>query len=94
VALGTFDAIVAYFVFVTVAFLALTVIGLFRLRRTSPSAAYTTPLYPLTPVLFLASVALVLVLLAGGRPREAALGVSVVGLGVPVYRLLQRRETT
>jgi APA family basic amino acid/polyamine antiporter len=94
VALGTFDAIVAYFVFVTVAFLALTVIGLFRLRRTSPSAAYTTPLYPLPPVLFLASVALVLVLLAGGRPREAVLGVAVVALGVPVYRLLQRREAT
>jgi APA family basic amino acid/polyamine antiporter len=92
VALGTFDAIVAYFVFVTVAFLALTVIGLFRLRRTSPPPAYSTPLYPVTPVLFLASVALVLVLLAGGRPREAALGVGVVALGVPVYALLRRRR--
>ncbi len=92
VSLGTFDAIVAYFVFVTVAFLALTVLGLFRLRRRSPSAAYTTPLYPLTPVLFLASVVLVLVLLALGRPREAALGLAVVALGVPVYLFLSRRE--
>ncbi len=92
VALGTFDAIVAYFVFVTVAFLALTVAGLFRLRRTSPAATYATPLYPLTPILFLASVALVLALLAVGRPGEAALGVGVVALGVPVYRLLPRAQ--
>ncbi|MGE5125185.1 MAG: APC family permease [Betaproteobacteria bacterium] len=92
VALGTFDAIVAYFVFVTVAFLALTVAGLFRLRRTSPAAPYATPLYPLTPILFLASVALVLALLAAGRPREAALGVGIVALGLPAYRLLTRGQ--
>jgi APA family basic amino acid/polyamine antiporter len=91
VALGTFDAIVAYFVFVTVAFLALTVAGLFRVRRSSPPPAYSTPLFPLTPALFLASVGLVLVLLAGGRPREAALGVGVVALGLPAYALLRRR---
>jgi APA family basic amino acid/polyamine antiporter len=33
VAMGSFDAIVAYFIFVTVAFIGLTVVGLFRLRR-------------------------------------------------------------
>ena len=33
VALGSFDAIVAYFIFVTVVFIGLTVVGLFRLRR-------------------------------------------------------------
>jgi basic amino acid/polyamine antiporter, APA family len=92
VALGSFDAIVAYFVFVTVAFLALTVAGLFVLRRRSPSSPYATPLYPLTPVLYVASVVLVLVLLALGRPREAALGVAVVALGVPVYLVFARRQ--
>jgi APA family basic amino acid/polyamine antiporter len=91
VALGTFDAIVAYFVFVTVAFLGLTVIGLFRLRRRGPGAAYETPFYPVTPILFLTTITVVLVLLAGGRPREAALGVAVVALGVPAYTLLRRR---
>jgi APA family basic amino acid/polyamine antiporter len=92
VGLGTFDAIVAYFVFVTVAFLALTVLGLFRVRRQARSQGYEAPLYPLTPVLFLASVSLVLVLLAGGRPHEALLGVAVVASGVPVYLLLHRTQ--
>ncbi len=37
VALGSFDAIVAYFIFVTVAFIGLTVVGLFKLRRREDS---------------------------------------------------------
>jgi APA family basic amino acid/polyamine antiporter len=40
VALGSFDTIVAYFIFVTVAFIGLTVVGVFRLRRRD--AATTT----------------------------------------------------
>ena len=39
VAIGTFDAIVAYFVFVTVAFLGLIVVGLMRLRRAAGEPA-------------------------------------------------------
>jgi APA family basic amino acid/polyamine antiporter len=95
VALGTFDAIVAYFIFATVAFLGLTVVGLFRLRRrsvTEASPGYTTPFYPLTPLLFLMSIALVLVLLGAGRPREAALGTAVVALGLPAYALFRRKK--
>jgi APA family basic amino acid/polyamine antiporter len=93
VAVGTFDAIVAYFIFATVAFLGLTVAGLIRLRRRSASDGYTTPLYPATPILFLISVVLVLVLLGGGRPKEAALGTAVVALGIPVYWILRRTRS-
>jgi len=89
VALGTFDAIVAYFVFVTVAFLGLTVVGLVRLKRRLPAVPYVTPFYPVPPVLFLVSITLVLVLLAAGRPKEAALGIAVVAAGVPAYSLLR-----
>ena len=92
VALGTFEMIVAYFIFITVVFLGLTVAGLFRLRRRSPPAGYATPLYPVTPVLFLVSIALVLVLLGAGRPLEAALGVAVVALGLPAYVLFRKKR--
>jgi APA family basic amino acid/polyamine antiporter len=85
-ALGTFGQIVAYFFFVTVAFVALTVAGLYRLP--GPRAEeYRVPGYPWTPAGFLALMGAVLVLLAAGSPREAATGVLVVALGVPVYRL-------
>jgi APA family basic amino acid/polyamine antiporter len=87
VVLGSFETIVAYFVFVTVAFLALTVLGLYRLPRPGPGA-YAVPGWPLTPLAFVAMLLVTLALLAAGNPRQAALGVLVVASGVPVYRLL------
>lgn len=92
VALGRFDQIIGYFVFVTVLFVGLTVGGLFRIRRRVPAASYSTWGYPVTPVLFLVLVALLLFLLAANNPVRAALGVGIVALGIPVY-LLFFRET-
>jgi basic amino acid/polyamine antiporter, APA family len=94
VALGTFNQIIAYFVFVTVLFVGLTVAGLFRLRRRAPDASYRTWGYPFTPVLFLVLVALLLFLLGGHNPLQAALGVGIVALGAPVYFFLYRRSLT
>jgi basic amino acid/polyamine antiporter, APA family len=94
---GSFNQIVAYFIFVTVLFLALTVAGLFVVRRRAASATvplYRTPGYPVTPILFLALVAVLLLLLAGHNPRQAALGLAIVGLGLPVYYLGFRRSLT
>jgi APA family basic amino acid/polyamine antiporter len=85
VALGTFEAIVAYFVFVTVAFLALTVAGLYRLPPPEPT--HRVPGWPVTPLAFLAMLLVTLALLGAGSPLQAALGVAVVAAGVPVYRL-------
>jgi APA family basic amino acid/polyamine antiporter len=86
VVVGSFDTIVAYFVFVTVAFLALAVAGLYRLPPPE-LAAHRVPGWPWTPLVFLAMLLVTLVLLAAGNPRQAALGVAVVAAGVPVYRL-------
>jgi APA family basic amino acid/polyamine antiporter len=91
VALGTFNQIVAYYVFVTVLFVAITVAGLFRIRRRSPDDSYRTWGYPFTPVLFLVLAAVVLFLVAGRSPLQAALGVGIVALGAPVYFFLLRR---
>ena len=92
VLLGGFSDIVAYFVFVTVAFLALSVAGLFRLRRRGPPSPYLTPAFPLPAIAFLAMVSVILVLLAIGNPVQAGLGVAVTALGVPVYRWLDARR--
>jgi basic amino acid/polyamine antiporter, APA family len=93
VAIGTFDAIIAYFFFVTVVFIALTVAALFVLRRKRGSTeTYRTPGYPATPLFFLALVTVLLFLLASNNPKQAFLGVGVVILGVPVYHLLFRKK--
>jgi len=94
VALGTFNQIIAYFVFVTVLFVGLTVAGLFRIRRRSPASVYRTWGYPVTPALFLVLVVVLLVLLAGHNPLQAGLGVAIVALGAPVYVFLFRRPLT
>lgn len=94
VLLGTFQQILNYFIFVTVVFLGLTVAGLVGLRRREGIERYRIPGYPLTPFLFLTLVIVLLVLLGGHDPKQAALGVGVVALGVPVYLFAFRRKLT
>jgi basic amino acid/polyamine antiporter, APA family len=92
VALGTFNEIIAYFIFVTVAFIALTIVAVFVLRRRAGRAVYRMPGYPLVPIVFLILVGGLLVLLALGNPLQAFLGVAVVAAGLPVYQLLFRKR--
>jgi len=95
VALGTFQQIVSYFVFITVLFVGLTVAALFPLRRRAGAdGGYRTPGYPLTPLLFLILVVVMLTLLAGHNPLQAALGAGIVGLGAPAYFFTVRRRPT
>ena len=94
VLLGTFNQILSYFIFITVLFVGLTVAGLFRLRRgAGPDLPYRTPGYPVTPVIFLVLVAVMLFLLAGHNPLQAALGAGVVALGIPVYWFVRRTRS-
>jgi APA family basic amino acid/polyamine antiporter len=94
VSVSTFQQIIAYFIFVAVVFLGLTVAGVFvlRKRRQGSGPAILTPGYPFTPLAFLALVLLLLVLLAARRPRETLLGMAVVVAGLPVYRAFRRRS--
>ncbi|HEX7176436.1 MAG TPA: amino acid permease [Pyrinomonadaceae bacterium] len=92
VVLGNFEQIVSYFIFVVVVFIALTVAALFVLRRERPAAGgYSTPGYPVTPVIFLLLIVLLLLLLGGNNPKQAFLGVAVVAAGLPFYWLVFRR---
>ncbi len=91
VALGTFRQIVAYFVFVAVVFLGVTVAGVIRLHhRAADGAMPVVPGYPYTPGIFLGFVVLLLMLLAGHNPLQAFYGVAIVAGGIPVFRLVRR----
>lgn len=89
---GTFDEIISYFLFAVVLFVTLTVAGLFVLRREGSPADYMTPLYPLTPLVYLVLSVGLLFLLAAAGPRQALAGLAVVALGLPVYYLVFRRR--
>jgi len=90
---SSFQQIIAYFIFVAVAFLGMTVAGLFILRRgrRGDATAILTPGYPITPLAFLILVTLLLIAVAAHSPRETTLGILVVLAGVPAYALFRRR---
>jgi APA family basic amino acid/polyamine antiporter len=90
VAVGTFDTIVAFFVFITVVFIAATVASVFVLRHREPDLH--VPLHPWPAVVFLALVAALLLLIAASNPVQALLGVVIVGAAVPVYRMIHARR--
>jgi len=89
-AVGSFQAIVSYFVFATMAVLALTVAGLYRLPP-PPPGRYRVPGWPVTPLVFLVLLLVTMALVASGSPRQALLGSLVVAAGIPVYWLRQAR---
>jgi basic amino acid/polyamine antiporter, APA family len=84
---GTFDQIVAYFMFPVIFFLGLAAAALFRLRSKAPETkdVVLTPGYPFTTIAFLALIAAMLLLLAIHNPRESILGSIIVSAGWPVY---------
>jgi basic amino acid/polyamine antiporter, APA family len=92
---GTFTNVIAYFVFITVLFIGLTVAGVYVLhaRDDGHRPAFMVPGYPVTPLIFLALVVLLLVLLVLNNPRQALAGAAVVLLGVPVYLVMIARRS-
>jgi APA family basic amino acid/polyamine antiporter len=94
VLLGTFQQVLSYFIFITVVFIALTVVGLIVLRRREGALPFPIAAYPLPPMLFLILVVVLLFLLAAHDPLQAALGVAIVLLGIPLYFLVFRSRIT
>ncbi|AMY08890.1 Serine/threonine exchanger SteT [Luteitalea pratensis] len=92
VAIGTFDTIVAFFVFITVVFIAATVASVLVLRRRESD--FQVPMHPWSAVVFLALVVVLLLLIGASNPMQALLGVVVVAAAVPVYRMIHARRLT
>lgn len=92
---GTYGELLDYVIFAVLVFYALTIGGLFILRRKCPDAArpYRAVGYPWLPALYLASASLIaLVLLVAEKTRANAWpGLLIVLAGIPVYLLWQRR---
>ena len=90
---GSYDRLLTYVTFASLAFNALTVVGLVVLRRRAPSMPrpYRTWGYPVTPALYLLGAGFFLVYIFKGDPFDSLIGVGLVVLGLPAYRWLRRR---
>jgi APA family basic amino acid/polyamine antiporter len=91
---GSYSALLTYVTFASLAFNALTVAGLFVLRKKQPGVErpYKTWGYPLTPALFLVGALFFILYIFIGAKREALIGIGLVALGLPVYAWFKRNK--
>jgi APA family basic amino acid/polyamine antiporter len=92
-AIGSFEQLLTFVVFIGWIFYALAAASVFVYRRREPNAvrAYRVPGYPLTPLIFIgAAVGLVANTIAT-QPLRAGMGLGMVLLGVPAYLFWRRR---
>ncbi|MCI0657314.1 MAG: amino acid permease [Acidobacteria bacterium] len=89
---NTYDRLLGYAVFADWIFFALAGVALmvFRSRRSDSPRPYPTPLYPITPILFILAGAGIVLNLFVADPRNALAGSGIMLLGVPVYFLGRR----
>jgi APA family basic amino acid/polyamine antiporter len=82
-----------YVVFAALLFYALTIVGIFVLRRRRPNAErpYKAFGYPLLPLLYIVAATGIMVVLLLYETQTAGMGMVIVVLGLPVYWLWHRR---
>jgi APA family basic amino acid/polyamine antiporter len=91
---GTFEQLLAYVVFTGWAFYALGAAAIFYYRRSAPDAPrpFRAPGYPWTPLVFIAVAAAIVLNTLFVRPGQAAIGIGLILLGVPVYWFWRRKK--
>ena len=84
---GTFDQLTDMLIFAAFIFYGATTLGVFILRRKMPDAPrpYKVWGYPVVPALFIIFCLFLVGNTIIARPREAAIGLSLIALGVPFY---------
>jgi APA family basic amino acid/polyamine antiporter len=73
--------------FVVVLFYAITIIGIFKLRKTMPDVErpYKAFGYPVLPAIYILMAIVFCVFLIIMKPLYAGIGLGIVLLGIPVY---------
>jgi APA family basic amino acid/polyamine antiporter len=86
VATGTFRALFTRVVYTEWIFFGVMAIGMMLLRRRAGlHRQYSIPLYPIAPLLFIVSSFAIVAWTIAANPRDSAIGLGLVLLGLPVY---------
>jgi APA family basic amino acid/polyamine antiporter len=94
---GTFQQLFTSYVFTSWIFygLAVAAVPILRAREPALPRPYLCPLYPLTPIFFVAATVGIVASTFAASPGQALLGVALIALGVPlffVFRAVERRR--
>ena len=89
---GTFEQLLTYVVFIGWIFYALAAASIFVYRKHFPDAMrpYRVPMYPATPLLFIAAAMALVLNTVVTQPLRAGVGLSIVFLGAPAYAFWRR----
>lgn len=89
---GTFDQLTDMVIFAVFFFYGATTLGVFILRYKMPDAhrPYKVWGYPAVPAVFILFCMALIMNTIFARPREAAMGLALILLGIPVYWLMQK----
>lgn len=92
---GKYGQLLDYVIFVVLIFYILTIIGIFRLRRTRPELPrpYKAFGYPVLPLLYVICAAIICLALFVYKPMYTWPGLGIVLLGIPVYYLVWRNRS-
>jgi APA family basic amino acid/polyamine antiporter len=91
---GSYSDLLTYVTFASLAFNALTVVGLFVLRAKKPDAErpYRAWGYPVTPALYLLGAVFFIIYIFIGDQKNSLIGIGIVALGFPAYVLFRRKK--
>jgi len=86
---GTYSELLDYVIFAVVLFYILTILGLFRLRRTRPDAPrpYRAWGYPVLPAIYVLFASFVEWALVTHKALRSVAGLCIVAVGIPVFYL-------
>jgi len=89
---GSYGQLLDYIIFAVLVFYILTIVGLFVLRRTHPTAErpYRAVGYPVLPAIYIVMALFIDIVLLRYKPQFTWPGLIVVLLGVPVYYVWSR----
>lgn len=91
---SSFESLITYVSFTLNLFTFLTVAGVFvlRIRFKSIVAPYKTPLYPITPIIFLLIVFWILLNIIKEKPLESVYGLCTVLIGLLIWFLTAKKR--
>lgn len=91
---GKYGDLLDYLMGVVIMFYALTIFGIFILRRTMPDIPrpVKAPFYPILPALYVILAVAIVLILVKEKPDFTFPGLIIVALGVPVYLIFNSQK--